>query len=526
VNLLDRMISAVAPDMALNREMARIRLEQLRSIRASGYSHHGASRVKKSLAGWISTGGGADEDVVGNLDLLRERSRDLWMGTPIATGAVKTARTNIVGSGLRFKACLDAEALGMADDVADLWERTAEREFSLWADSKDCDAARQQDFYQLQSLAILSRMLSGDVAVLLPILPRVGQIYDLRVQLIEADRICDPRSKGPADIQGGVEVDEYGAPTAYYVAKYHPRGKKAGQNEWIRVDAYGRETGRRNVIIPMEPERPGQRRGVPMLAPVMEALKNLGRYSEAELLAATISGMFTVFVKSSSSPEALALGAMLDGQEQVAPQDDGSYELAPGAIVSLAQGEDVQVANPIRPNTAFDGFVSSVCRQIGVALEIPYELLTKHFQASYSASRAALLEAWKWFRAERDWWASDFCQPIYEEWLAEAVAKGRVQAPGFFDDPAIRAAYSGAEWTGPTPGQLDPLKEVLAAKQRVEEGFSTRTKETAELNGGDWEAYHRQRIKEERLRREGGVMVDAGSDGGENVSLDDPREGS
>ena len=77
-------------------------------------------------------------------------------------------------------------------------------------------------------------------------------------------------------------------------------------------------------------------------------------------------------------------------------------------------------------------------------------------------------------------------------------------APGFFDDPLIRYAYSWADWTGPSQGQLDPKKEVEAAMLRVENGFSTRQRETAELTGGDWELNHRQRVKEEKLRREAG----------------------
>ena len=78
------------------------------------------------------------------------------------------------------------------------------------------------------------------------------------------------------------------------------------------------------------------------------------------------------------------------------------------------------------------------------------------------------------------------------------MAKGRIYAPGFFSDPIIRKAYSGAEWNGPAQGQIDPLKEVKAAAQRVSEGFSTRAKETAELTGGDFNKNHRQRVKEEK----------------------------
>lgn len=39
--------------------------------------------------------------------MLRQRSRDLYMGSPLATGALKTFRTNVVGFGLRLKAQVD-----------------------------------------------------------------------------------------------------------------------------------------------------------------------------------------------------------------------------------------------------------------------------------------------------------------------------------------------------------------------------------------------------------------------------------
>jgi lambda family phage portal protein len=219
-------------------------------------------------------------------------------------------------------------------------------------------------------------------------------------------------------------------------------------------------------------------------------------------MAAVVSGMFTVFVKS-NSPQT-PLGQMFDPAAKVDP-DPNAYELGNGAIVGLDDGEEVQIANPGRPNSAFDGFVIAICRQIGAALEIPYELLVKNFTASYSASRASLLEAWKMFRMRREWLIGNFCQPIYEEWLTEAVLKGRVQAPGFFDDPAIRAAWCGADWYGDAQGQLDPLKEANAAKVRVEEGFSTREREAAELTGMKYETIHAVRKREEEMRKADGL---------------------
>jgi lambda family phage portal protein len=509
MNLLDRTIAVFSPEAALKRWHARKKLEILNS----GYGNHGASMTKKSLIGWISRGGSTKEDIDKNLSTLRERSRDLYMGAPLATGAIKTMRTNIVGSGLKLKAQIDSQYLGMEDEEAEAWEELVEREFSLWADSAHCDAQRMNNFYELQQLAFLSQLMSGDCFALLPLLPRPGMPYDLRIQLIEADRICDPSPKPPGkDISAGVEIGANGEVVAYWIAKKHPLSQEIGQNEWIRVDAFGKETGRPNVLHLMEAERPEQRRGVPILAPVIESLKQLSRYTEAELMAAVVSGLYTVFIKTTSPSTEPPLGEVIPEDQRVDDQDENTYELGNGAIIALGENESIEQANPGRPNSAFDPFVMAVCRQIGAALEIPYELLVKQFTASYSASRAALLEAWKMFKMRRSWLATDFCQPIYEEWLAEAVAKGRIPAPGFFNDPMIRKAYSGAEWNGPAQGQIDPLKEVQAAEKRVEGGFSTRAKETVELTGGDFYKNHRQRVREERLRREGGVIPSNGKE--------------
>lgn len=503
MNFIDRAVSFFSPEAGVKRIHARKMLEVLNT----GYSHHGASRTKKSLIGWISRGGSTKEDIDDNLAILRERSRDLYMGTPLATGALKTTRTNVVGSGLKLNAQIDYEFLGLSADEADAWETQVEREFGLWADSVHCDAQRMNNFYELQQLAFLSWLMSGECFALLPLIKRPNMPYDLRVYLIEADRVCTPTDKmHREDIIHGIEVGEYGEVKAYYIAQKHPLAANIGKQTWTRVPAFGKTTGRPNILHLMEAERPEQRRGVPILAPVIESLKQLGRYAEAELMAAVVSGMYTIFIKSETTSTEVPFDEVIPQEQQVDEADENSYELGNGAILSLGENEDIKEANPGRPNTAFDGFVSSICRQVGAALEIPYELLIKHFSASYSASRAALLEAWKMFKMRRAWLASDFCQPVYEEWLAEAVAKGRISAPGFFSDPMVKKAYCGAEWNGPSQGQIDPLKEVNAAIKRVQEGFSTRTRETQELTGGDFFKNLSLRAREEKMLKESGLV--------------------
>lgn len=515
LNFYDKVVSYFNPEKAFKQAYFRELLGK--NILNFGYSEHGANQTKKSMRGYdVTNGTSPDDDITENIDTLRGRSRDLFMGgSNLATGAIKTIRTNVIGAGLKMNAQIDAKFLNLTDEEASNWEENTEREWLIWANSKLCDASRVCNFFQLQGLVLMSALLSGDVFALLPLGKDPNMPYDLRIQLIEADRVCNPKVYDPElDLLEGVEVGKYGEAVAFWVSKYHPytfiQHNKPVINTWTRIPAYGARTGRPNILqIFGDVERPCQRRGVPILSPVIEAMKQLGRYTEAELVAAVVSGMFTVFIKSNTPEQPLGemIGVEIDGNPKIAGDDKSAYELGNGAIVGLGANESIETANPTRPNAAFDSFVIAICRQIGAALEVPYELLVKNFTASYSASRAALLEAWKMFKMKREWLISNFCRPVYEEWLAEAVAKGRIKAKGFFKDAAIRAAWSGAEWYGASQGQIDPEKEARAAQLRVQEGFSTRERESTELTGMSFEKIQNVRNREEIKRAESEAKV-------------------
>lgn len=96
------------------------------------------------------------------------------------------------------------------------------------------------------------------------------------------------------------------------------------------------------------------------------------------------------------------------------------------------------------------------------------------------------MEAWKAFKMRREWLAKSFCQPAYELWMTEAVARGRLIAPGFLTDPLIREAYLKSEWIGPSQGQLDPTKEVQASAMAIKEGLTTHETEAIKFNGSDY----------------------------------------
>lgn len=501
MNLIDRAINAISPEKALKREVARKKL----SLVNSGYGNYGANATKKAVIGWTHGGGSHREDIEEHISTLGQRSRDLYCGgSTLATGAVKRLRTNAVGTGLHLKSTINEEILGITSEEARKLEETIEREFAHWANSTNCDIERIDNFYQLQQLALLNALLSGDSFALMTTTKRTGSIYDLRIELVEADRVSTPDNEtiNPLFCEG-VEKNANGEVVAYHISKFHPLSFQDREpREWVRVKAFGEKTGRRNIIHVMNRERIGQVRGVPFLSPVIETIKQLGRYTEAEVLAAVINGLFTVFIEKESASDDVPFGEAVPEDMQVDSEDEGSIELAPGAVIDLGEGEKANMVNPGRPNPNFDPFVMAVIKQIGAALEIPYELLIMAFSNNYSASRAAILEFFKVIKMYRAWFVTDFCQPIYEEWLCEAVAKGRINAPGFFNDPIIKDAYCSAEWNGPSAGQLDPKKEVEAAELRVQGGFSTRERETTELTGTDFYKNIKQRKREEELLKE------------------------
>ena len=85
---------------------------------------------------------------------------------------------------------------------------------------------------------------------------------------------------------------------------------------------------------------------------------------------------------------------------------------------------------------------------------------------------------------------------------------GRVEINDFENDILIRKAYSNAIWSGTSQGQLDPIKEVNAAILRINAGLSTRSRETIELNGGDFEQNIKILAKEQKIANEKGVILD------------------
>lgn len=441
----------------------------------------------------------------------------LYMASPVAGSAIKTPRTNAVGLGLKMNPKIDREFLHLSPEEADRWEKKTKAEFALWADDKRaCDATGMNNFYAMQQLAFVSWLVSGDVFVLKKMKdPTPWQPYSLRLHIIEADRCATPEETGYCNVTmaeyggnmvyDGVEVDRDGMVVAYHFRNKHPYETTLEETKYTRVLAYGEKTGLPNVLHIMNAERPEQYRGVTYLAQIMEPLLQTRRYTESEITAALVESFFSAFIKTVGDAGNIPIGEVGagDGEEgEGVSRDPNEYEMGPGNVIVLRKNEDVEFGDPKRPASGFAPFMKEMCTQMGAALEIPRDVLMKEYNSSYSASRGAMLEAWKAFRMYRGWFVDDFCKPVYGMWMEEAVARGRIAASGFFSDPLARNAWLGCEWIGPSQGQLDPVKEVTAEIMSVAAGFSTYADSSIRVNGSDWNQNMDQIRTEEKKMQE------------------------
>lgn len=431
-----------------------------------------ASQFSRTMRNWQPSEGSADADLLPSLNTLRARCRDAYRNSPLAKAISDRVVQHAVGTGLKPQISLDREELNYAPDFAASLERKIEKKFERWA--KNCDFERMQTFGRLQSLALTSMFLSGDVFV------NTVAEETLLIQIIEGDQVTNP-SFAPDGIRqrGGVELDDKLRPIAYWMLENHP-GELYAQWKWNRIPIFGANTGERRIFQMMMKTRPGEHRGVPSLAVVLESLRLLEKYTDAELMAAVMSACFSVFIKSNAGMATQTNSNT--NEKEVYPA------LKPGLMMNLKDGEEVVFANPTRPNSSYQPFVVSLLQQIGAGLSLPMEFLLQAYNSSYSASRASMLQAWKTILVYRDLVVNQLCNPIFNLWLK------------WSEIPEEIHEHISVKWVGPARGTIDEYKEVLAAKERIALGLSSRAEECEELRGVDWLDVNRQLATEERQR--------------------------
>lgn len=522
LSIADRIVRTVSPKAYLSRVGYRMRGDRLVQFGdATGATNgqrsetkwRGASQTLRSVGNWITTlGSGRSDTSRAERERMAARSTDAYRNHLVARAVVTRMRTNIVGTGLQMHPAVNAAALGISEEQADELNAVISREWSSYYDNPtEVDIEATNDGAGLQGLALVTAILGGDCFASTPYEERQNGLYGIKVQLIDPGRVNNQNNApNTSRLQDGIELSLSGMPLAIHVANKHP-GEQLPDiaDGWQRLDIWGGSSGRRRIFqIWNDKDRIGITRGVPALGPILEPLQTLEQYSRSELMAAVVSSMFTVFIEKSNE-------AMVDEQGNLIPAIEGQttdkgpandLQLGNAAILDLAKGEKATFANPARPNSNYDPFFMAIVKQIGAALEIPLDELLLNYSSSYSAARAAMLQAWRFYTMRRWWLVQQFCQPHYALWFDEAVARGRIPVADYAD-PIRRAAYTQAVWIGPARGAMDETKEVQAAKARIDSGLSNEQIESAAMMGEDRREIYAQRKREVKQREQDGMVL-------------------
>lgn len=490
------------------RDEAALRVDVIGKIKAlSGVGASNYPAVGKALWPWEEVS--VDAAYLNTISELRSKSRRLYNSSPIATGLIDTATTNVIGRGLRLQANIDREylaaRLGWTDDEFDAWEDETERQFEAYWNSTDCDYSRKLTGPGLERLLYSNVLVDGDCLAIFR-----GGVNDRSIQLIPAQNIGNPnRSANTETMREGVEIDPAnGREQAYYVESVN---RLNSMPVFTRVPAFGARTGRRLAILVSRRRYIGQSRGVPFIAPVMHIIRTLSDYMEAEKIRAKVSSLFAIFVRSRAADQSNPLAAAIEDLNEVnsSGQKKSVYNIEPGAVIPLDKDDEgIDFANPNAPNSNYAAFVDAGLREIGFGVQIPKSTFTKENSASYSAAKGDRMEAFRFFFTERAEIVAQFHRTVYQNFLTDRIFSGRINAPGFFEDEDIRNAFSVATWDGETPGQIDPTKDTQGAQLRNQGFYTTMTSEAAAV-GQDFRRNVRRAKREKAMIEKAGLTVPA-----------------
>lgn len=455
---------------------------------------YAGARLNRLTADWFTSNTSVDAEIKTSLRKLRDRSRQLCRDNPYARQAKRTTQINVIGQGIKMQSQVMAlrgkrrdEKINAAIEAA--WERWCKRDY--------CDVAGRNSFLMMELLAAGALPESGEVLFRM-VRQRFGKSrIPLALEIIESD-LLDDQYAGPVTAKGnewrmGVEVDKWGRPVRYAFLTRHP-GDSGFQNTQVNEKYVFLPA--RDVIHLFIPERPGQNRGVPWFASVMDDVHQLEGYEQAAVVRARAASALMGFITSAEGE--------LEGD--AVENDQRLSEFEAGVFKYLNPGEQITVPNLSSPDAQYEMFVRAKTRRFASGFGASYETISRDFsETNYSSSRLSLLEDREHWRTVQTYLVENFHQRVFEEWLDAAVLSGELELPDYELRPD---RYDRPRWQARGWSWVDPLKEVQAYREAEAAGYMTKAQIVAQL-GNDLDDNLQQLQREQQLALELGVNLDA-----------------
>lgn len=423
---------------------------------------------------------------------IRNRCRDAYRNDSWAKAIVDVFVDDCVGWGVK--------PLSRATD--ETFRQRVQRLFEKWTAAADADGVL--DFAGLQAQAVRTLALDGEVFIRL----RRRKLEDglpvpLQIQVLPAEICPEDLNSQTADtiIKSGIEYDQIGR-----VVAFHMRETIPGEDDYSHSSATLHRVPADQVLHVFEPSRPGQRRGVSMLAAGLVRLAELDKYQDAVLMRQQLSNMFLATRKPPTGGENAGDFDPLTGERvsDRAANDTPVSRLAPGTVQDLDPGEELTFNEPPDPPAGYADYVKHELRAAGATMGIPLEIFTGDWTGQNDRlARVTLLQYRR--RVLRFIWtvlAPQLLTPLWREWFRLAFL-----TPGALPTPTGEDA-DRVVWTPHSWPYLHPVQDVSAFREAVRAGLTSRAAAVSET-GEDAEVIDAQVARDNKRADALGLRYDS-----------------
>jgi lambda family phage portal protein len=437
-----------------------------------------AAQQNRLFEDWVASYMSGRDENRWELTLLRRRSREQCRNNPIARRYLGLCDENILGAhGIGLQA-RNMMANGEPDEETN---QQIESAWEEWTEAENCTADGKQCFREFQGAVLESVQRDGEALVQL--LPGFRNEWGFAVRQIDIDLLDENYNQSAADdrnmVVQGIELDRWGREVAYWLWNEHPTALVTSTiRRRQRVPAT-------NILHLGRPRRVGQVRYEPALTPVLIPMRMLDEYQTAELVAARTGAERMGFITGGIGPD----------PNDPLPASE-TLETSKGRLDRLGEGETFVPWDNGHPVQAFDMFQKAILRQIAAGLNVSYAALTGDMsQSNYSSTRIAMLAERTNWEIQQEYYAERLCEPVYREWIRNAVIWQQLRLPGPF------ANYMEAEWECRGFEYIDPQKDVDADLTEVAAGLTSLT-DVCARKGRDFATILRKRKAEIELAEE------------------------
>jgi lambda family phage portal protein len=448
-----------------------------------------AAGINRLTADWTTTPLSLNSILLKDLDVMRARVDDLaTRNNPYLVKFVQMTVSNVLGhegitlknkasDPVGFKA---GKIIPGALDV--LANKLIEDAFWDWGKKENCTVAKDLTWLEATQLSLRTCTKHGETIWKKVRGREAGNKYQFAIQPIATSRIDTTRVENLPDggtIRMGIQRNAAGLKTHIWLFDADP-------NDNFRVGARNSKPYPASEFVhPYIIHEIGQVRGFPWAAPALLRSKMLDGYEEAHLEGTRAAACKMGFIKT--TPE--AGGATYTGEQA---DGGGKYmDAEPGMIEELPVGKEFQPADWGYPNGGYGEFVKDCLRGIAAGLGVSYNTLANDLEGvNFSSGRLGLMDEREFWKCLQSWFWTNFCTPIFSEWLESALMAGAIalELPSGDRKPLPATKFQKFNqpcWHGRRWQWVDPTKEVTAKESEMANYVTSPSRVLAELGADE-----------------------------------------